>query len=130
MANDDLAARAAAFQCCIEERDAIAAEDLLDDDYALVLVHPAPAVMPRARWIEVLADYVVHDHEVLESITDVDPGGDCAAILQRVRQRATVLGGDRSGEFVLTDIWRRRDGQWRIWRRHSTPMAAGEMPGA
>lgn len=128
MANDDLAARTAAFQRCVEERDAAAAEDLLDDDYALVLVHPTPAVMPKARWIEVLADYVVHGHEVLESFTDVD--GDCAAILQQVRQDATVLGGDRSGMFVLTDIWRRRDGQWRLWRRHSTPLAAGAMPGA
>jgi hypothetical protein len=41
---------------------------------------------------------------------------------------ATVLGVDRSGLFVLSDIWLRGDDGWRIWRRHSTPLAAGVMP--
>ena len=42
------------------------ADRVLDEDYALVLVHPAPATMPRARWLEVLEDYIVHSYSVLE----------------------------------------------------------------
>jgi ketosteroid isomerase-like protein len=84
--------------------------------------------MPRSRWLEVLADYVVHEYEVEESSVDRD--GDCAAALQRVRMRATVLGEDRSGTFVISDVWRLRADGWRIWRRHSTPLSAGGMPGA
>jgi hypothetical protein len=43
---------------------------------------------------------------------------------------STVLGEDRSGTFVITDVCRRRRSEWRLWRRHSTPLAAGRMPGA
>ena len=116
------------FFACIEQRDAAAADDVLDPDYELVIVHPAPAVMPRARWLEVLADYVVHSYEIQEQRLDVD--GDCAVMLHRAAMTATVLGQERNGLFAVSDVWRRRDGVWRVWRRHSTPLSAGEMPGA
>lgn len=122
----NLQERSAAFQRCIEDRDLTAAEDILDDDYALVLVYPAPVVIPKAQWIATLPDYIVHKYEVLDTITDID--GDCATILHRGNQHATVLGADRSGLFVITDIWRLRGNRWRIWRRHSTPLKAGELP--
>jgi SnoaL-like domain len=70
--------------------------------------------------------YVVHDWRVQEQFIDVD--GDCAAVLQRGFQRATVHGQARDGLFIVSDIWRRREGVWRIWRRHSSPLSAGEMP--
>ena len=116
------------FERCVIERDPIAAETVLDPDFALVLVHPVPAVMPRSRWLEVLTDYVVHEWTVAERHLDEDGNG-CAALLQRVEMRATVLGEDRSGGMVISDFWRLRAGTWRIWRRHSTPLAAGPMPG-
>jgi len=124
----DLAPRIDDFDRCIESRDRTLADAVLDHDYALVLVHPAAAVMPRERWLEVLPDYVVHEYEVQERTVDVD--GDTAAVIQRVRMQATVLGEDRSGLFVISDTWRRRDGAWRVWRRHSTPLEAGRLPGA
>ena len=127
MIDAELQARMEQFQRCIEQRDAEAAEVVLDDEYALVLVHPTRAVMPRDRWLQVLTDYVVHDYEVHEQVTDVD--GDCASVLQHVSMRATVLGEDRSGAFVISDVWRRGASGWQIWRRHSTPLTAGQMPG-
>jgi ketosteroid isomerase-like protein len=125
---DEILARADAFDRVVIDRDQEAAASVLDDDYALVLVQPAPAVMRRDRWIEVLPDYVVHEWTVEERTADVD--GDTAVILQRLRMKATVLGEDRSGTIVTSDIWRRRDDGWRVWRRHSTPLEAGRMPGA
>jgi len=115
------------FQDCIGTRDRALAEAVLDEDYALVLVHPAVAVMPRERWLAVLPDYVVHSLHVAESVVDV--AGDVAVVLHRDEMSATVLGEDRSGTFILTDVWRLRADGWRIWRRHSTPLAAGDMPG-
>lgn len=116
------------FQACIEQRDPVMAADILDEDYALVLVHPSPATVPRRRWLEVLPEYRVHSYRLDERVVDVE--GDVAVVLQRVEMAATVLGEDRSGTFVITDVWRRRDGRWRVWRRHSTPLVAGDMPGA
>jgi ketosteroid isomerase-like protein len=126
--DEELRARADTFQRAVVERDHAAALSVLHEDYALVLVHPSPAVVPRARWLEVLPEYVVHDWVTEEEQADVD--GDTAAILQRVRMEATVLGEDRSGLFALSDVWRRGEDGWRVWRRHSTPLSAGRMPGA
>ena len=128
MQKDDLVDRCERFQRCIEARDAAAAEQLLDSEFALVLVHPEATIMPRQRWLEVLREYLVHDYEIEER--RVDRAGDIAATAERATMRATVLGEDRSGRFVISDVWRRETSGWRIWRRHSTPLSAGRMPGA
>src|SRR3954451_7411034 len=93
-------------QRCIVERDGEAAADVLDTDYALVLVQPVAAVVSRDRWLATLPEYVVHSYDVQESLIDVS--GDVAAVLHRAHMHATVGGVDRSGIFVVTDIWRRR----------------------
>ena len=98
---EDLHAAMRRFQDCIDTRDRALAEALLDEDYALVLVHPAVAVMPRERWLAVLPDYVVHSLYVAESVVDV--AGDVAVVLHRDEMSATVLGEDRSGTFIITD---------------------------
>lgn len=92
-----------------------------------MLMHPTKAVLPRARWLEALPNYVVHDCVAEDDVADVDD--DVAVVLHRDRMRATVLGEDRSGTFIISDVWRRgRDG-WHVWRRHSTPLAAGRLSG-
>ena len=122
----DLAIAMNEFQRCIAERDEVGAESILDPDYALELVHPVAAVVPRDRWLAALPDYVVHSYELEEQRIDVD--ADVAIVLHRVRMQATVGGLDRSGVFILSDVWRLRDGGWRIWKRHSTPVSAGPVP--
>ena len=102
--------------------------ELLDDDYTLVLVQPARSLATRDQWLKTLPDYHEHEWSVQEQVVEVD--GDVGVILQRVYMRATVHGVDRSGIFVISDIWRRRGGQWRVWRRHSTPLTAGVIPAA
>ena len=128
MGDADLELAVQEFDRVVIERDSSAASRVLDDDFALVLVQPETAVMPRSRWLEVLPDYVVDAFDVEAALVDVD--GESAAVLRRVRMTATVLGQDRSGVFVMSDTWRRRHDGWRVWRRHSTPLAAGRMPGA
>jgi hypothetical protein len=122
-AAEDLLRRAALWDQAIEERDEAAAAELLAAEFAFELVQPVRNVMTREVWLEVLADYVVNEWDVEEQIIDVD--GDYAATLRRVRMQATVMGEDRSGIFVISDMWRRIDGEWRVWRRHSTPLSAG-----
>ena len=126
MSFDDLPAAMRRFDEAVQERDRRAAEEILHEDFALVLVHPARAVMPRARWLEVLADYVVHSYAIDEQVIDEDDK--VAAVLSLVRMQATVLGEDRSGLFVVSDVWQRRGAGWKVWRRHSSPLTAGEMP--
>lgn len=117
--------RIVAFQQCVERRDVARAGTILAPDYALVLVRPARTVMPRDQWLALLPDYHVHSYEIHEQHMDVD--GDCAAVLHRATMKAMVRGQDRSGEFIVSDVWRLRDATWRLWRRHSTPITAGEL---
>ncbi len=52
---------------------------------------------------------------------------DTAVVLQRAFMRATVFDVPRDGVFVITDSWLREGGVWRVWKRHSTPLSAGEL---
>lgn len=118
--------RSESWQRAIELRDIAVAAEFLAADYALVIVQPARIVMPRAQWLALLPDYVFSAYEVMERVVEID--GDLGLMVQRVNMQATVRGADRSGPFVLTDLWRRVDGTWKVWRRHSTPLGAGAMP--
>jgi hypothetical protein len=125
-AQQELIDRWRGWQRSIEERDReAAAAGYLAEDYALELVQPSRAVFARHR-LETLREYVVSAYDIEEQI--VDMAGDLGVVIHRARMQATVFGTDRSGTFVLTDVWRRQDGAWRVWRRYSTPLAAGEMP--
>ena len=115
-------ARAQLWQRAIEERDVQAAGRILDDDFSLVLVWPTVAVLGRSEWLRTLPDYLVHDYEIEDRI--VDTTDDLALIVQRVRMTTSVAGVDREGTFVISDVWRRQNGTWRVWRRHSTPLSA------
>jgi ketosteroid isomerase-like protein len=128
MATHELADAMRLFDDAVQQHDRALAEQVLDEDYALVRVQPSSASMPRARWLELLPDYIVHSWSVEEQ--QVDRSGDVAAVLSRVHMRATVLGEDRSGLFLISDFWRHREDGWRVWRRHSSPLTAGELPGA
>ena len=123
--SDELRSRDESWRRCVEARDTEAVVEYLDPDYELVLSEPEVSVVTRDKWLKMLPDYVVHEWTLTEQVIDVD--GDLGVILQRVFMRATVLGRDRSGIFILTDIWRRRNGRWLVWRRHSTPLSAGRI---
>lgn len=119
-------ARAQQWQRAIEERDVQAAGRILDDDFSLVLVWPTVSVLGRSEWLRTLPDYRVHEYEIEDRI--VDSTDDLALIVQRVRMTTSVAGIDRDGTFVISDVWRRQNGTWRVWRRHSTPLSTIQAP--
>lgn len=123
---DELMEQWGRWQKAIEDRDVEAARSCLADDYALQLVQPVRAAIGRAQWLAALPDYVVSSYQVEDQVVDID--GDLAVVLHRARMQATVSGVDRSGIFVITDVWRRDGGAWKVWRRHSTPLTSGAMP--
>lgn len=128
MADIELDTACADFDRAVLQRDRELAERLLHPEFALVLVHPDPVVMPRPQWLETLDAYVIDAWQVEEDVRD--SSDDIAAVLRRVRMHATVLGEDRSGAFIISDTWLRTSVGWQLWRRHSTPLEAGSMPGA
>ena len=116
------------WQLAIEAREPEGAARFLSDDYALVIIQPQPAVVRRDEWLRMLPDYVVSGYSVEERIVETSP--DLCTVFQRVDQTALVQGVERSGIFILVDVWRREADEWRVWRRHSTPLSAGVAPRA
>jgi ketosteroid isomerase-like protein len=114
------------WQFTIQARDPEGAARFLSDDYALVILQPQPAVVRRDEWLRMLPDYVVSGYSVEERI--VEAGNDLCTVFQRVDQTALVKGVERSGMFILVDVWVREADDWRVWRRHSTPLSAGAAP--
>ena len=63
--------------------------------------------------------------------SDVRILGEVAVVTSRYWQRATPGGRDRSGTFLLTDVWRRVGGEWRVATRWSTWLdAPARVPAA
>ncbi len=114
---------AAAFQA----KDIFALQNLMADGYALIIgVQGMPLqVVPRNAWLEDLHDYQIN----LVSIDHIHVRayGDVAVAVMLWRQEATLGGRDRSAQFMLTDIWVRQNGEWRMAERHSS---RPEHPGA
>ena len=107
-------------------RDQSRVLDYLDDDYNLVVLTPTFNRVTRPEWLAMLPDYVISVWDIVSSEWDVQ--GDLAVHTHHINMVAVVMGGDRSGPVTMTDVWRRIDGRWRVWRRVSTPLTAGAMP--
>lgn len=123
---EHLAERDAAWTQSLRARDQSRVVEYLHDEYALTLVHPVPVVVARDEWLQTLDDYIIEHWDVRGSNWDVLPT--VAAHLQLIDQRANVLGNRRDGLFAISDIWLPVEDRWVVWRRHSTPLTAGEMP--
>ena len=54
---------------------------------------------------------------------DLRQYGDIAVALTEYHQDATVRGSPRSGDFLITDAWIKRDGRWQVVARSSILVA-------
>jgi len=113
----------AAFQ----QKDIVALQELMADGYQLVIaVEGMPLqVVPRDAWLESLDAYDISDVHI-DHIT-IRVYGQVAVVVMLWHQFATLGGQDRTAQFMLTDIWVKQDGEWRIAERHSS---RPEHPGA
>jgi len=48
--------------------------------------------------------------------------GDAAAVRPRYRQEAAMGNKDRTGAYLMTDVWVRRGKTWLLVTRHITPV--------
>ena len=82
-------------------------------------------VVPREAWLENLKGYVTESYSIDDMRVSVYGG--TAVVLMLFTQKATVRGQDRSAQFVITDVWVKQRGSWRVAERHSSrpePQAA------
>lgn len=92
---------------------------VVDDFFLAIAVQGMPLrVTYREHWLSVMPSYEIQEM-TLDDIR-VSVYGEIAIVTLLWTQRAIVQGGDRSGTFFITDIWRKTDKGWLVAERHSS----------
>ncbi len=107
-----------------KDRDRAKLEQILAEDYVLVISASPDRPVTRPAWLEfALGEYSCKSFEFKsQSVRDL---GDMAIVASIYTQTASVGDQDRSGEFFLVDVWHRRSGRWQVIARYSSkPEAA------
>lgn len=105
----------------VAERDIDFLEDHLGEEFKLITGRPGHETRDRAEWLEVTTTaYEIHSFRFDE--LDVLDYGDVAVVRSRYSQAATMGDADRSQSFLMTDVWHRREGEFRLVSRHISPL--------
>ena len=112
-----------AFQAAVRDRDLGLLEELLAPEFTLTTGRSGAPVRTRAEYVEITARGYRIDEFAFEEL-DVVELGSTAVVRARYRQRGSMDGADRTGVFVLTDVWTERGGRAQLVTRHSTALDA------
>ena len=99
----------------VRTRDRAAAEQLLDPDFTLTSGLGTGLLVPRDGWLEGLEAIETSALRVRDR--QARAFGDTAVVAFRMDWSATLEGDDLSGPYLVTDVWHRAEGGWRLaWR--------------
>src|SRR6266508_3573402 len=77
--------------------------------------------IPRSLWGQPSSSYKIESiegrHHAARKLT-----GELAVVSLLLTQQATADGRDRSGDFYVVDIWKKRGDRWQMIARYSSPM--------
>ena len=100
-------------------QDRAVLERILAPEYALTVSSMPDRPISRSQWLGMLSRYTAMGFEYDQM--QVRLFGDFAVVSSIGRAiGAQVDGADRSFPFFLTDVWRKRQGQWQVVPRYSS----------
>jgi ketosteroid isomerase-like protein len=109
------------FMTAVAERDIDFLERHLGEEFRLTTGRPGHETRDRAEWLEVTSTaYEIRSFRFEE--LDVLDYGDVAVVRSRYSQKATMGDAERSQSYLMTDVWHRRDGAFRLVSRHISPL--------
>lgn len=104
-------------------KDQAALADLLAPEFQLVGIRSTGVTaIPRAEWLANAGSITFHDFKT--ETTAVQVFGDTALATVEGHWDIVFGGHPIKENFYITDVWVRRDGVWRVVRRHSSPYQA------
>ncbi|WES64375.1 nuclear transport factor 2 family protein [Microbacter sp. GSS18] len=125
---DELRDRIADYPRVASTGDVEATGAYLTDDFSIVFVRPDEQVVTKAGWLALLPEIETRDYRVLNEVITRSAAG-FATHHVLVHMDTTMRGVERAGEFAMTDVWTLgEDDVWRLWQRHSVPLAATTLP--
>jgi ketosteroid isomerase-like protein len=99
--------------------DQEALEALLADDFTLTTERSKGEIANKRQYIDATLKLVRGESYSFARLS-VRIYGDTAVVNAWLQQTATFAGRDWSGDFLLTDVWAKRDGRWQAVARHSS----------
>lgn len=108
-----------AWAAAWQKPDVEALKRILADDFTLTSSRSAGELMDKAAYIDAAVNRVKGSGYSFDRIK-VRLYGDTAVVNAWFRQQATYDGQDWSGDFLLTDVWVKRDGRWQVVSRHAS----------
>jgi ketosteroid isomerase-like protein len=117
---DQFAALERDWAAAIQKQDVASMERFLSPQYSLFIAVQGERlkVIPRAAWLDTLKVYETKAFTIDD--LQAHAYGDTAIVLMLCTQQATVKGQDRSGQFLITDVWVKGASGWRVTERHSS----------
>ena len=112
--------REKAWNGAILKADVASAEPFLSPDYFLVVaVAGKPLVtVTRKQWLETLKVYFLEDMRLGEMLVHLY--GEVATVAYKYSQTAKANGPVSLGDALITDVWVKRDGSWKVAARYSS----------
>jgi ketosteroid isomerase-like protein len=106
------------WAAALVQQDTAVLQRLLAPEYALIVSASPERPIMRTAWLATLPDY--HTRSLTISRLTVRVLGDLAIASFIGDLAARVRGAERSGKYFITDVWRHRDGAWRVVARYSS----------
>ncbi len=99
----------------VERKDFDGARRLLADDFLLSSTGGVGDRVTRDAWFENLA--AMDTTALAAEVLDTRVFGDIGVVRARLRWEATLRDRDLTGDYLVTDVFRREDARWRaVWR--------------
>ena len=99
-----------------KDNDIAFLENVLAPDFRLITSELW--IMPREKWLSNIPNYICEEFEFKEM--EVREYGNTAIVQSFYFQKANFNGRDRSGDFLITDVWVKHTDEWKVVHRHTS----------
>jgi len=112
----------------VVKRDQAALDRIMGDEFTLASAFSTGERTSKAQFLKnVLQSVKGQEFTFHDSHTDLY--GDVAVFKSRVKSKYTFDQDDRTGDYLVTDVWIKRDGRWQVVSRHSSLPVKGPPKG-
>jgi len=102
----------------VARHDEEAVKRFMADDFTLTSAYSTGDLVTREQFLKNIQS--VQQNELTFSDARVKFYGDVAILKARIKDNYRMNGEDRSGDYLITDVWVKHDGRWQVVTRHSS----------
>jgi hypothetical protein len=103
----------------VVKRDQGALDRIMGDEFTLASAYSTGERTSKAQFMKNVLQSV-KGQEFIFHDSHADLYGDVAVFKSRVKSKYTFDQDDRTGDYLITDVWVNRDGRWQVVSRHSS----------